>query len=453
MTVTQEVKSHSTRFDELLARYIPPKDTWTPADEALYKPVDLYQVPLDEARDMQLKGIKFTFAHHYNNNDFYRTYCEMRGVHPDDIKTIDDLDTIPLIPDTTFKQHPSGIDFARWLTNIFTGDLPTVFIENDNPTYDEVINAFNAAGLVVTYSSETSGRFTVIPRDRKTFRASQYAAIKLSASMNNATADHDLFLFPNPTKTNLFAGKVSSAYLELYEDVQYALDYAITAELTQRAMSENNKPKGKVPSSAQSELREKIVDKTIQWLKRYDNTEERIRLTGPPFMLFHVMNKLQEGEKRFHFGERGAVMTGGGWKIQENVRTPHADFRRQVEDVLGIPEANCIDGYSMCESNGAMIQCPAGHYLHAPYTFYKPLVLDDDLVPTAYGEWGRFAFLDAIAQSYPGFIISGDRARMLEHCPVCDRPGPVLEPEIQRAKGEEVRGCAEELRRIFAEDS
>ena len=40
---------------------------------------------------------------------------------------------------------------------------------------------------------------------------------------------------------------------------------------------------------------------------------------------------------------------------------------------------------------------------------------------------------------------------MLEHCPVCDRPGPVLEPEIQRAPSEEMRGCAEEVRRIFAQ--
>jgi len=66
-------------------------------------------------------------------------------------------------------------------------------------------------------------------------------------------------------------------------------------------------------------------------------------------------------------------------------------------------------------------------------------------MPAEYGEWGRYAFLDASAQSYPGFIISGDRVRMFEHCPVCDRPGPVLDREIERAKGEEVRGCAEEL--------
>ena len=38
---------------------------------------------------------------------------------------------------------------------------------------------------------------------------------------------------------------------------------------------------------------------------------------------------------------------------------------------------------------------------------------------------------------------------MFEHCPVCDRPGPVLDCDIERAKGEEVCGCAEELRRRY----
>ncbi|MDD5779237.1 MAG: hypothetical protein PHU95_07290, partial [Candidatus Thermoplasmatota archaeon] len=69
-----------------------------------------------------------------------------------------------------------------------------------------------------------------------------------------------------------------------------------------------------------------------------------------------------------------------------------------------------------------------------------------------YNEWGRFAFLDPLAESYPGFIISGDKVLLLEHCPVCDRPGPVLEPEIKRARGEEMRGCAEEMRRVLSMD-
>ena len=106
----------------------------------------------------------------------------------------------------------------------------------------------------------------------------------------------------------------------------------------------------------------------------------------------------------------------------------------------------------MVEGNGWMAHCPEGHYLHMPYSYYKGLVLDEEYKPVGYGEWGRFAFLDAAAYSYPGFISSGDKVRMLEHCPVCDRPGPVLEPEVKRAAGEDIRGCAEEVRRMLSSD-
>ena len=106
----------------------------------------------------------------------------------------------------------------------------------------------------------------------------------------------------------------------------------------------------------------------------------------------------------------------------------------------------------MVEGNGWMVNCPEGHYLHAPYTYYKPLILDEEYKPTEYGEWGRFAFLDAAAMSYPGFIVTGDKVRLLKRCPVCDRPGPVLEPEVKRAKGADMRGCAEEVRRMLSSD-
>ncbi len=455
MAVVQDVLIPQTPLDERLASYIPPRDTWNPADEALYKAIDLYRVPLEEAQYMQLKAIKYAFAHHFHNNNFYHKYCEMRDVRPDDIRTVDDLNRIPLIPDVFFKQYPSGKDFARWLAGVFTGDLPKIVIKGSNPTYDDVINAFNAAGLVITYSSGTSGRFTFIPRDQKTFLASEYAIAKSIVSMNSRSLEesHEFLLFPDPKKTDIFIGKVTAVNFDIFKDIQVAIDRELTTDIIKTAMSEKKSLKGKLVSYVQNRMSQKIVDRVIRWLERYDNTEENIRLVGPPFLLYQIMAKLRKEGKRFDFGERGMVATGGGWKINESVRIPHADFRKQVEDVLGIPEALCADIYAMVESNGFMLQCPEGHYLHTPYTYYKPLVLDDSLMPMGYGEWGRFAFLDAIAQSYPGFVISGDRARMLERCPVCDRPGPVLEPEIERAKGEEQRGCAEELRRVLDEDA
>jgi len=103
LQASTEVKDRIKRLDERLGRYIPPRETWTPADEALFVPTDLYRVPLDEAQAMQLKAIKYTFTRHYTLNQFYRSYCERRGVTPEDIRTNDDLGRIPLIPDLSFK--------------------------------------------------------------------------------------------------------------------------------------------------------------------------------------------------------------------------------------------------------------------------------------------------------------------------------------------------------------
>jgi len=443
------IEDRIRRLNERLARYIPPRESWTPAEEALYGPTDLYRVPIDEAQAMQLKAITYAFTRHYTLNDFYHKYCEMRGVTPEDIRTYDDLEKIPLIPDTTFKQHPSGEDFAHWIANIYTGELPNVVI-NANPTFDEVINAFNAAGMVVTYSSGTSGRHTVIPRDMRTYLAQQYAHAKLKSCLCDLmAADHVLMFWPKWTYTNLSIGRDMAHKSEVLTDVRYALDFEISADLTIKAMTDKEQ-EGPPPSA--EDRRRNIVEIAIKWLERYAKTTDTILLEGGPFLILELMETLEREGKRFEFGEGGMIGTGGGWKVSEDKRISAADFRKRVEDVLGIPETHCWDQYGSVEMGGMVNTCSEGHYFHTPYTWFKPLILDSNFTPAGYGEWGRFAFLDGLAGSYPGFIITGDEARMLERCPVCDRPGPVLEPEIKRAPSVEMRGCAEQMRRVLAQD-
>jgi hypothetical protein len=451
----QDYQEYIKRFDGYLKKYIPSKDAWTPVDDALYTPPDLFRIPLKEAYEMQLKSIKYTFLHQYTNNKFYQNFCKERNFSPDDIKTLDDLDKIPLIPDNFFKDYPTGKDFALWLGNIFTGSLPRIVIKESNPTYDEVINAFNNAGMTVSYSSGTSGRHTFIPRDQRTFFISEYAAAKSVISMIYPLWDyhmHGYLLMPNPKKTNVYAGKVCTIYFDAIQDIRVAIDRDITTELIQMTMTDQKGVKSKIVKYFAKRELEKMIDEIIRWLESHEKTNEKIALVGAPFILSFVMKKLQKEGRGFDFSERGGVATGGGWKAYEGVRVPVSDFRKQVEKVLGIPEKYCLDIYGMVEGNGWMVHCPEGHYLHSPYSYYKPLVLDSEYKPVGYGEWGRFAFLDAAAFSYPGFIMSGDKVRMLEHCPVCDRPGPVLEPEIKRAAGEEIRGCAEEVRRMLSAD-
>jgi hypothetical protein len=444
-----EVKDRVERLNERVARYLPPRESWNPAEEAVYKPTDLYCVPLNEAQEMQLKSIKYAFSRHYTHNRFYHNYCEEENVRPEDIKTYDDLEKIPLIPDSTFKQHPSGKEVAYWLKVIFTGDLPKVVINGANPTLDDVINAFNAAGLVVGYTSGTSGRPSVIPRDMRQCLTAAYLFQKLMAAMWDDDPDHALSLFPSAKNTNLAVGQGFSLQPRVYRDHRYALDFEIPADTVQKAMQ--GKDQHATAQRSAYDMRRKILESSINWLERYEKTTDTIHLFGLPFIFLGIMSILEREGRRFEFGERGTVLTAGGWKTNEDKRVSAADFRKQVEQVLGIPETRSFDFYGMVEVNGASTSCPEGHYLHLPYTWLKPLALDKHLTPAGYGEWGRLAFLDGLANSYPGFIITGDEVCMYEHCPVCDRPGPVLDPEIKRAEGEEVRGCAEVISRVFAE--
>jgi phenylacetate-coenzyme A ligase PaaK-like adenylate-forming protein len=441
-------------FEKCVSEYIPPKGSWTPIEDALFKPRDLYRIPIKEAREMQLKSIKYSFKHHYEKNEFYHNFCKEHKVIPNDIKTADDFKKIPLIPDKFFKDYPKGKDFANWIANIYTGDLPEIRVREKNPSYDDVINSFNEAGITITFSSGTGGKHTFIPRDQRTFNTSEYAAAKSLLSMMYPLWEYDSYgylLMPNPKKTNVYAGKALEIYFDVSKDVSVAIDREVTTELIRLTMGGKG-IKGKIAQILARRSSIKMVDDIIRWLEDREKNNDKFTMVGAPYILYAVMNRLKKEGKKFDFGENAGIGTGGGWKIQEHNRIPFNDFQKKVEEFLGIPGKFCLDVYGMVEGNGWMVHCPEGHYLHIPYSYYQPFVLDEEFNHLGYGEYGRFAFLDSAAMSYPGFIVTGDQVKLLEHCPVCDRPGPVLEPEIKRVKGEEIRGCAEEVRRMLSSD-
>jgi hypothetical protein len=453
LVATRPLADQIARLDARLAGYIPPRAEWTPADEALFGVTDMFRTPLAQAEAMQLRAIRHAFARQYSLNPTYRRYCRQRDIAPDDIKTPEDLARIPLVPDAFFKSYPAGRDFAAWLGNVFTGELPRVVVRGRTPSFQQVVAAFNAAGLVITHSSGTGGRHTVIPRDRRTYLTSQYAIAKAAVTMTGARWDpgvHGYLLMPNPRKTDVFAGKVAGVYFDAIADVRVAIDRHVSADVVRAAVSGRGGLRARLLRQLIRLGQARMVDRIVRWLEHHhDRTSHTLALVGAPFIVSWVMDRLERRGRRLDLGGRAGIITGGGFKIYEGQRITSAEFRARARKVLGINEAYCLDIYGMVEGNGWMIHCPEGHYFHAPYSYYKPMVLDADLRPLPYGARGRFAFLDGSAGSYPGFVVTGDLVRMLEHCPACDRPGPVLEPEIVRAAGEDARGCAEEMRRLL----
>jgi phenylacetate-coenzyme A ligase PaaK-like adenylate-forming protein len=385
----------------------------------------------------------------------YREYCKDSKISPGDITSVTDLDKIPLIQSEFFKTTPTGRDFATWLGNIFTGELPPVKITGKDPSCDQVIEAFNAAGLVTTYSSGTGGRHTFVPRDRRSFNMNEYAMAKSVISMLYPHWNPGMYgylLLPNPFKTNLFAGRLGTIFYDIMKDVECAVDREIDTELIRLTMSDENGIKAKMIKTISQRSQKKAISDIIAWIEKRDKAKEDIGFSGAPFILYSVIQRLKEEGRRFDVGSRGVVLTGGGWKVHEHKRMPEEEFRKDIKDYLGIPAENIVDMYGMVEGNGWMVQCPEGHHLHIPTTYLHPMVLDENFKPLGYGETGRFAFLDGSMYSYPGFIITGDMVKMLEHCPVCDRPGPVLAPGITRVVGKETRGCAEEVRKVMSKD-
>jgi len=438
-----------------MEKYIPPKKKWTPADEAVFSPKDYFKTPVKRANELKFKSIKYQFINHFENNKMYHGFCKEMDISPVKIKKYEDLEKIPLIPGQFYKDYPNGKDFALWLANIFTGDIPKIKISGKNPSFDDVIDAFNKHNMAVAYSSGTSGRHTFIPRDIPTFNTAEYAAGKAAISMIYPIWEHDMngyLLMPNPFKTNVFAGKVCQVYFDAISDVKVAIDRSINTEVIKLSMSGGGGIKAKIVKKAISRKYKKIIKDIIKWLEKNQRDDNKITFVGAPFLLYSVAKKLKEKGQTFDFSDKGAILTGGGWKIHESKRMPVREFRELMKEIFGIKPEHCLDLYGMVEGNGWMVHCSEGHYLHIPHTYYHAMVLDDEFKPIGYNEWGRFAFLDGSTSSYPGFIISGDKVRMLEHCPVCDRPGPVLEPEVTRASGKEMRGCAEEVRRMISRD-
>ncbi len=77
---------------------------------SLYFNRELEILPLEQLRDIQLKRLQKITQHVYQNNAFFKKSFDCAGVQPDDIKTLTDIEKLPIMSKEEFrKEYPMGM--------------------------------------------------------------------------------------------------------------------------------------------------------------------------------------------------------------------------------------------------------------------------------------------------------------------------------------------------------
>lgn len=111
---------------------------------------------IDEIRALQLSRMKFSIKHAYNNVSAYRVLCDEKGVHPSDLKTLEDLKLFPFTTKQYLRDAYPFDSFAVPMSDVVrihassgTTGKPTVvgYTQHDiNVWSDVVARSIRAAG-------------------------------------------------------------------------------------------------------------------------------------------------------------------------------------------------------------------------------------------------------------------------------------------------------------------
>ena len=440
------------RAQELFGR---PRGDWRAIDEIIYGWPDYFHRPLEEIEAQRFRAVKESLAHHYEKSRFYRHLCREYNFHPDEVREPRDLERVPMIPDTFFKEYPTEKprEIFEWLTRISTAEL------GDYDYAGKSLQGFlrwaeaRLNGLV-NHSSGTTGHYSIMFRDRITYQRFYYSGIRALVEAAPDIGEDPHFVYPGSPRTYLTAGRWlgEAATILGKEKCHFLTDREVSMVVT-RLLS-TGRPRGFRDRILLVALRRAMArgeDRLLEVLEDLDRKKQQAIFIALPFQVYGIILKMKQRGLKFRLGDSGTVLfTGGGWKIFENRKVSAAEFAAAVHETLGIPPERTLDLYGMSEMNGLAISCSAGYKHLTPWI--HPFVLDDEQGNLGYGQWGRFAFLDPAANSYPGFILTGDRVRLFETCPACSRTGPVLDPEVTRMAGAEPRGCANLMRGLMAKE-
>jgi len=390
--------------------------------------------------------------------------ASLQGV--DSISSLDDVASL-LFQHTVYKSYPISLLekgrfdlLTRWLGGLTVHDLSGVDASGCD-SFDSWFDEIEAkTPLRPNHSTGTTGKLSVIPRDREDLE--RYQQVRVRGMTRSPFGDEPAKLaglrdgsepipivYPSyrhgrhAAQRNLDGlvknlGSEEATYT-LYNDFMSA-DVASLAGRV-RGASENGvldemeitpallqRFKTSLARQAtQTQDQEAFLDRIVSEL----SGKKALVVGAAPFLYAWTVLGEARGIQGL-FAPESVVTTGGGLKGA----TVPDDWQERVERFLGVKLH--IGAYGMSELTAGHGGCPYAHYPHGHYhvsPYVVPFVLDAETgvpLPRAGTQTGRYAFFDLLAGSYWGGFVTGDKVTITWDGCGCGRKGPYVHPSIGR---------------------
>jgi hypothetical protein len=413
--------------------------------------------------------------YHFDRNAAYRRTVSARGVGP----RLDPRDRARILRPAalTFKSYsdligpfpqddPAG--FLAWLRDQISLPLPAGREHAFRRRYGsleallcDVERAYADMGLEIVTSTGTSGRASIVPRNRTTVEVAvqaYFTGIRELWGVGRGTAL--VFMMPQDTRVAMArSARFGTRTLDWTADspVYYTMPFSATPDQMRirAGRTFRNGARGLVERRvlhpfmvwANGRLAEpRFIAATLARLRECAGTGRPVMLMGGLAQLHPLAAAWTPSAAALPPGSR--VATGGGMKgdypfTPEQIR---ADLRRAFG---GAPVS---DVYGMAEANWGAFECTCGAY-HLPPWVYAVVTDDDDRIVEEPEAAGLLAFFDPVAGGdlIPPFFQTADRVRLVVPgadpglaC-ACGYDSSYIKGAIQRVDLTEEAGCAAQV--------
>jgi len=464
---------------------------------------DFWVIPPTEREPILLEAIAQTHSWHYERNPAYRRLVESRGVGPQlDVEAAQrgcppdhrsDLARLLRPTAQTFKSYISVIGtpfpqqrpvaFLEWLADHLSIDLPRERFRQFRqhyPTLDKLLQDFEAIfdvyGFEVTTSSGTSGRATIMVRDRETVDLAVSCFVETTLGIWGVGREHyAIFMMPRQTRiamarTALFG----SQRLGMQEEgrAHFTIPFPADPDRVRIRTGRTFQPgwRGRLERHLwhpftrwmdERYVQPRAISQTVTLLEQTERLGAPTLLFGSLVQLHALSQRLRalgygQNSRRMRLPAGSLVGTGGGLK-QLYPFSP-TQIRQDIEAVLTLESGEPVpirDVMGMAEANWAAPQCQVGNY-HLPPWVYAVALDDDDRILSGADVVGLLAFLDPLGSGrlFPSFfkttdqveLVNGGNAYESSYCCPCGRDTPyIVQGTIRRVDLLEEAGCAGQL--------